>query len=167
VPLHELRHNRGFEGIDIAPPTTPYAGALVGISEKSLDKNRNIMGFVQPANDAPFAFSVAREGEFDVTDIAFLPAGDLIILERRFTVQSGVAMRLRRIAASAIKAGATVTPATLLEADMAYQIDNMEALTITRDEDGTPRLTLASDDNHSILQRNLLLEFRLVGAGRN
>ena len=51
----------------------------------------------------------------------------------------------------------------MLEADLLYQIDNMEGLAITTDPDGTPRLTIVSDDNHSILQRNLLLEFRLVG----
>ena len=37
------------------------------------------------------------------------------------------------------------------------------AMMFATDPDGTPRLTLISDDNLSILQRNLLLEFRLVG----
>ena len=50
----------------------------------------------------------------------------------------------------------------LLEADLAYQIDNMEALDVWQDAAGASRVTLMSDDNHSILQRNILLEFKLL-----
>jgi len=163
VDLRELRSNRGFETIAVAPDGLAYAGALVGISEKSLDRNRNIMGFVRHRDGSSFEFSVRRIGEFDITDGDFLPDGDMILLERRFNMSDGVAMRLRRIRGSDIEKGATVDGEILLEADLLYQIDNMEGLSVTIDPDGTPRLTLVSDDNHSILQRNLLLEFRLVG----
>ena len=163
VPLRELRQNRGFEGIARAPASFAVPGALVGVTEKSLDRAGNIMGFVQAQDGSSFEFSVLRRDGFDVTDIAFLPGGDLVLLERRFTVTTGVAMRLRRVAGSAIAKGATVDGEILLEADMRYQIDNMEGLAITVDPDGTPRLTIVSDDNHSILQRNLLIEFRLTG----
>lgn len=164
VPLYELRDNRGFEGIAYAPKTSPLKGGLVGISEKSLDKNKNIMGFVQDASGSSFEFSVKRKDEFDVTDLAFLPGGNLIILERRFNVSDGIGMRLRHIKTSDIIKGATVDGDTILLADFLYQIDNMEGLSITVDDDGIPRLTLVSDDNHSLLQRNLLLEFRLTGS---
>ena len=163
VPLYELRNNRGFEGIAIAPSTSNLEGSLVGISEKSLDKNRNIMGFVKSKTAQSFEFSVARKDEFDITDLAFLPIGNLIILERRFNVSDGIGMRLRHIKSEDIEPTATVDGPIILEADFLYQIDNMEGLAITADPDGTPRLTLVSDDNHSLLQRNLLLEFRLTG----
>lgn len=163
VPLHELRVNRGFETVAVAPAASPLAGSVVGVSEKSLDANRNIMAFVRRQDGSSFEFSVSRVGEFDITDGEFLPGGDLILLERRFNFTDGVAMRLRRISAGAIEEAATVDGEILLEADLFYQIDNMEGLSITIDPDGTPRLTIVSDDNHSILQRNLLLEFRLVG----
>lgn len=163
VPMRELRSNRGFETIAIAPATTAWPGALVGVAEESLDKNRNMMAFVRRTDGASFEFSVRRSDEFDATDGRFLPDGDLILLERRFNIVDGVAMRLRRISGKDIAPGATVDGEVLLTADMRYQIDNMEGLSITIDPDGTPRLTLVSDDNHSILQRNLLLEFRLVG----
>lgn len=167
VPLYELRDNRGFEGIAYAPVATPLNGGLVGISEKSLDKNKNIMAFVQDTNGSSFEFSVKRKDEFDVTDLAFLPSGNLIVLERRFNVSDGIGMRLRHINATDIKKGETVDGETILLADFLYQIDNMEGLSITIDDDGTPRLTIVSDDNHSLLQRNLLLEFRLTGALAN
>ena len=162
VPLHELRTNRGFEGIAYAPKASPIANALVGISEKSLDKAGNIMAFASLETGHSFEFSVARKDEFDITDIGFLENGDLVLLERRFNIKSGLAIRLRRVQGQDIKPGATIDGKELIYADMLYQIDNIEGLSITTDADGTPRLTLVSDDNHSLLQRNLLLEFRLI-----
>lgn len=162
VPLHELRRNRGFEGIALAPLDGHLAGALVGVSENSLDAAGNIMAFVRPTTGDPFEFSVAKRDDFYITDVDFLPDGNLILLERRFNVRDGVAMRLRLIDDAAIAARATVDGEILLEADMRFQIDNMEGLAITEDEDGVPRLTIVSDDNHSILQRNLLIEFRYL-----
>ena len=44
---------------------------------------------------------------------------------------------------------------------MAYQIDNMEGLDVWTRDDGALMVSMVSDDNHSILQRNLYLEFIL------
>ena len=57
--------------------------------------------------------------------------------------------------------GAVVDGPVLVEADMAYQIDNMEALDVWTRSDGRLIVSLMSDDNHSLLQRNLYLEFIL------
>jgi hypothetical protein len=82
-------------------------------------------------------------------------------------------MRIRRLAAADIRPGAVVDGEVLLEADMSYQIDNMEGLDVVSRPDGDMRVILVSDDNHSILERNLMLEFRLkddanrTGADRN
>jgi hypothetical protein len=51
----------------------------------------------------------------------------------------------------------------IFEANADDQIDNMEGLDAFRAPDGTIHLIMVSDDNHSILQRNLMLEFRLRG----
>ena len=45
---------------------------------------------------------------------------------------------------------------------MGYQIDNMEGLSVHRAADGALVLTLISDDNFSMLQRTLLLQFTLA-----
>jgi hypothetical protein len=63
---------------------------------------------------------------------------------------------------AALAPGATVDGATLIVADMAYQVDNMEGLSVHRDATGEIILTLVSDDNFSALQRTILLQFRLV-----
>jgi len=61
-----------------------------------------------------------------------------------------------------IAPGALVDGPQLIFADMGYQIDNMEGLSVHRTADGELILTLVSDDNFSALQRTILLQFRLV-----
>jgi hypothetical protein len=75
---------------------------------------------------------------------------------------SGIAIRLRRIAIADIAPGAIVDGPVVMSADMRYQIDNMEGLSIHRDPDGSTILTMISDDNFFFLQRTILLQFKLV-----
>ncbi len=108
-------------------------------------------------------FSVKSSDDFDVSDCALLAPGDLLLLERRFSPVRGIAIRIRRVALSNISAGAVVDGHSMMEADLAYQIDNMEGLSVHRNSAGEAILTLVSDDNFSIIQRNLLLQFAIVG----
>jgi hypothetical protein len=109
----------------------------------------------------PGMFTVKRIDSFDVSDAALVPGGDLLLLERKFSWMGGLFIRIRRISLGAIKPGAVVDGAAVLEADMGQEIDNMEGLSVHRDADGENVLTLVSDDNFSILQRTLLLQFTL------
>jgi hypothetical protein len=61
-----------------------------------------------------------------------------------------------------IKPGALVDGAVLIEADLGYEIDNMEGLSVHRNAGGETVLTLISDDNFSLIQRTLLLQFALT-----
>ena len=161
APARELRNNKGFETLALSPDAGPLAGARVAVTEKSLNKSGDIYAAVMEGPKKGIFF-VARNGAFDITDGDFLPNGDLLLLERRFNMADGIAMRLTLVKGADIEPGATVSGESLLEADMGYQIDNMEALDVWQDSDGATRVTLLSDDNHSILQRNLLLEFKLT-----
>jgi hypothetical protein len=62
---------------------------------------------------------------------------------------------------SRVVPGAVLDSPELIVADMAYQVDNMEGLSVHREADGTLVLTMVSDDNFSPLQRTLLLQFTL------
>lgn len=160
VPAWELRQNRGFETVTRAHPYGQHEGGLVLVSEKSLDKDGNIFAaIIEGPNKG--VFTVKRSGDFDITDGAFLPNGDLLLLERSFKVADGVKMRLRRIYGEAVAKGSVADGPVLFEADMAYQIDNMEAMDVWQRADGAVMVSLMSDDNHSLLQRNLYLEFIL------
>lgn len=160
IPSRELRTNGGIETLVAAPAESPLAGALVAVAERSIDGDGNLFAAVL---DGPWkgVFKVARHQPWAVTDGAFLPDGDLLLLERRFSYLGGVGMRLRRIEADAIKPGALVDGKVLIEADMGAEIDNMEGLDVLV-ENGETRIIIVSDDNGSFLQRNLMLEFRLV-----
>lgn len=160
VPASELRQNRGFETVTRADPNGQHEGGLVVVSEKSLDKDGNIFAAIIEGPHKGI-FTIKRSGDFDITDGKFLPDGDLLLLERSFTMAVGVKMRLRRIYGEEIAKGEVADGPILFAADMAYQIDNMEAMDVWQRPDGTVMVSLMSDDNHSILQRNLYLEFIL------
>ena len=160
--LAKLPHNKGLECLAMVPKPMPGAGTLIAIAERALDAAGQIRGFLIGGR-APGEFSLARSDDFDVSDCAILPSGDLAVLERRFSWATGVAIRIRRVPLPALRPGALVDGKALLFADMAYQIDNMEGLGVHRGKDGEVVLTLISDDNFSPLQRTLLLQFTLLG----
>ncbi|MFC5387697.1 esterase-like activity of phytase family protein [Aquamicrobium segne] len=160
IPSHELRSNRSFETLAFAPPTSPLEGALVVVTEKSLDPLGNIFAAILDGPQKGI-FTVRRSNGFDVTDGAFLDNGDLLLLERSYTLNRGLRMRLRRVTGSDMVKGALVDGPVLFQADMTYQIDNMEALDVWRRADGATMISIMSDDNQLILQRNLYLEFIL------
>jgi len=62
-----------------------------------------------------------------------------------------------------LKADALVDGRPMIEADLGYQIDNMEGIAVHRAGNGETIVSLVSDDNFSIIQRNLLLQFAIVG----
>ncbi|RVD60724.1 hypothetical protein EN828_01420 [Mesorhizobium sp. M2D.F.Ca.ET.185.01.1.1] len=160
VPARELRQNRGFETVTHANPYGQHEGALVVVSERSLDTSGNVYAAIIEGPHKG-VFTVKRNGDFDITDGAFLPDGDLLLLERSFSIARGVKMRLRRIYGESVEKGAVADGPVLMEADIGYQIDNMEGLDVWTRDDGALIVSLISDDNHSILQRNLYLEFIL------
>lgn len=161
IPTSEFRRNGGLEALATAPVNSPLKGALLAFSESSVDKNGNLFAAI---TSGPMAgvFAVKRDAPFNITDADFLPNGDLLLLERRFNIATGIGMRIRKIKGADIKVGALVDGEVLLDVGAGFQIDNMEGMSVTKDEAGQIYVTLISDDNHSFLQRNLLLEFKLI-----
>ncbi|TWF50327.1 hypothetical protein FHW37_106290 [Neorhizobium alkalisoli] len=161
IPRKELRRNAGMETVVASPQSSPLKGGIVVVGERSLDENGNLYAAIL---DGPLKgrFTVVRHDPFDATDGAFLPNGDLILLERRFSMLGGVGMRMRRIKAADIHPGAVVDGEMLIEADMGAEIDNMEGIDVVTGTDGAPHLILVSDDNGNFFQRNVMLEFRLL-----
>jgi hypothetical protein len=156
----DIRGNNGLESVAFAPPESPLAGHLVMVTEKGPTDRADHVGFI--VGPRPGSFTLARRDNFDVTDIAFLPNGDLLVLQRRFNWAQGVGMRILRVRAAEMVRGARLIGETLIEASLRQQIDNMEGLAVDQLPDGRTILTLISDDNHSILQRTLLLRFALT-----
>lgn len=158
-----MRRNQGFEAMTVMKGG-PHKGSIVALSERLYDSARNHTGWIQTGSGWD-TFHISNIGDFDLTDIASLDDGTFFILERRFRWLEGVKMRIRRFSADALKAGTTVDGETLIEADLEYQIDNMEGLALSRGPAGETILTLISDDNFNhFLQRTILLQFALKDA---
>ncbi len=163
VPLAmgKANRNEGVEALAVAPAEGPLGGAMVLITEATLDANGNMQAWIVGGPQAG-AFTVKRTYDFDVTDADFLPGGDLLILERRFNFATGVTMRIRRIAAGDLKKGAIVDGPVQIEANLAYEVDNMEGLSVRAGENGEAILDIISDDNQNrMLQRTILIRFAL------
>ena len=156
-----LQKNRGIEAIAVAPPKSKNSGAIVALSEQGFSESDDMIGWLIGGPN-PGKFTVKRKHNFDITDAAFLPDGDLLILERRFNLISGISMRIRQIAANTIRPSAVLDGIELIEANWGYQIDNMEALDIHCSNDGKVILTLMSDNNQSPVQRTILLRFEFI-----
>lgn len=151
--------NRGVEAL--APIRTgKLKGAMVAFSERLLDKNGNLRGWLI-GGPRPGAIALKRIGGFDITDAAPLPDGGIVVLERRFRYSEGVKMRIRRVSAKDLKPGALIVGEILLEASDSDNIDNMEGIAAHRSRGGETILTLISDDNFSALQRTLVMQFAL------
>lgn len=161
IPRYELRYNQGLETVARAPARGIQKGARIVIAERSIDPDGNIFAAILEGPEKG-VFKVRRSGDFDVTDGVFLENGDLLLLERRFSMLTGAAMRLRLIDGGTVRKGALVDGPVLMEADLAYRIDNMEALDVWTRADGETIVSLMSDDNQSFLQKTIYLEFRLA-----
>ncbi|MGE9007916.1 esterase-like activity of phytase family protein [Leptospira interrogans] len=157
----KLPFNKGLEALVMVPKGFALAGTLVAISERGLDADGNIMAFLI-GGKTPGQFSIRRTENFDVSDAVLLPSGQLLLLERKFSMLGGIGVRIRRIAPNSIALGAVIDGPTIFNADLGSEIDNLEGIDAHVTDEGDTVLTLISDDNFSMIQRNLLLQFTLV-----
>ena len=156
-----LRYNKGLEAIARFPAGTYAGGRIIAIAERSLDHRGNHLAWLMHGKSVK-RLTVKRREEFEITDAAAMPGGDLIILERSITLLGGPRFSLRRIKAKTIRPGAVLDGEVIIEADLRHTIDNMEGLALHRHDNGELRLTLISDDNFSVIQRTLILQFALT-----
>ncbi|MDE2376028.1 esterase-like activity of phytase family protein [Bradyrhizobium sp.] len=156
-----LPNNKGLEGLVVVPQGQPLAGTLIALSERGLDHDGNLLAFLI-GGPSPGQFSIRRTENFDISDAVLLPSGELLILERKFSWFTGVNIRIRAIALKSIAPNALVDGEAIFSADLGHEIDNMEGIDAHVTSEGETVLTLVSDDNFSLLQRTLLLQFTLV-----
>ena len=156
--LTDTRTNETLEAVCIAPPTSPIAGSTLLLTEGIIDDDGQHSAYLLGQNDkGPLSF--ISGGGTNPTDCAFMPNGDLLVLERGIALLA-FQMRLVRIPAAAVKAGAHMKGELLLHA-AGGDIDNMEGLAVHTAPDGSTRITIISDNNFNDWERNLLLEFSL------
>jgi hypothetical protein len=157
----KLHRNRSIEAVTMVRGGR-YRGTVLAFAERYQETAGTHTGWLWLGGRPEKLFLTATEG-YDITDVAGLRDGSVLVLERSFGWLSGVAMRLRMIGAGEIAPGRTAEGRVLLTADMSSDIDNMEALAVHETASGETVVTLMSDDNfNAYLQRNLLLQFTLA-----
>lgn len=155
--LEKLRNNRSLEAVCIAPPASPVAGSTLLITEGARTDD-GYAAFMLGNRDRG-ELSLARTEGLNPTDCAFLPDGDLLVLERGTSFLS-FTMQVRRIPAADVQPGNLLTGEVILTGG-GGDIDNMEGIAVHEGPDGDTRITLISDDNFNDWERSLLLEFSL------
>ena len=157
--LSDLRTNETLESLCIAPPASPIAGSTLLLTEEALDEDGNHRGWLLGNRDKG-AIAYTNSPVVNPTDSAFLPDGDLLVLERGVSMLSFV-MNLRRVPAAEVRPGNLMAGELLLSAT-GGSIDNMESLAVHTAPDGELRILIGSDNNFNDWQRTLLLEFALA-----
>ena len=100
---------------------------------------------------------IKGDAEFLPVGADFGPDGALYLLERDFT-GFGFRSRVRRFDITGPARGGA---GEILLQSRARQFDNLEGLSVWRDEAGRIRLTMVSDDNFLFVQRTELVEYVL------
>ena len=139
-------------------------GRLLAIAELVESETGNAAWIIEPGGAVAARLSYRPEAGFHPTGATTLANGDVIVLERRLTLLLGAAARLVLVPADVIVAGAVLEGVELARFVPPLAVDNFEAVAAAPDPDGGTLLFVLSDDNFSVLQRTLLLAFRLPAA---
>jgi len=157
----EIFHAPNNAGLEAT--TVLLDGRLLLLTENFQNPDGTVKGWIFENNRyAPVSY--ISKDEFLPTDLATLPDGDLLLVERQYRVLRGAVVRLRRIPGPDLKAGARLRGKEILLLAPPLEVDNFEGVAVGRDTTKGTFVYLVSDDNYSPLQRTLLLQFRLIEA---
>jgi len=157
-PPDELSGMPGNDGIEAL--ALLHDGRLLAISEGSPDERASV-AWVSNAAGWDVLTYIADKG-FRPTGAATLPDGDVVVLERFFTPRAGVRIKIKRIRAADIAAGAEITGTLLASFAPPMNIDNFEGIEAVESRDRSTHLYVISDDNFNRgEQRTLMMMFEL------
>lgn len=114
----------------------------------SMDSKAELLRYLAPAG-------------YKITDAALLPDGRILFLNRRVSVTDGISAKLTVASDPALMRGSILRGAELAHFEAPLTVDNMEALSVEKEDDRTV-VWIGSDDNYIPLQRTLLLKFALM-----
>ena len=154
VELDGLPKNAGVESLALLKN-----GSLFAIAE-GFPKIASTLAWVSNPNGWS-AMTYVLDSGFHPSGAATLPNGDVLVLERRFTLRDGVAARIRRITGISIQPGAELSSELLAEFRNPVTTDNFEGIAIRQNQKGQTMVYIISDDNFNPMQRTLLMMFEL------
>lgn len=149
----DLQENSSLEALAVGPDGTLYT-----IPERSGEWAKPFPVFVFRDGAWQEPLNLPRRGRYLVVGADFGPDGKLYVLERWFRGLLGFSSRVRRF---------DVTETELENEEEVLRTeagvhDNLEGIAVWRDESGSIRLTMISDDNHNFFQTTEIVEYRLT-----
>lgn len=107
----------------------------------------------------PFAY--VRKPGLRVTDATLLPRGDLLVLEHRYSIETGSVVRFVRVPRNLIAPNRRVEGQEMALMEPPLTTDNFEGVSVRRGVPGEALVYVMSDDNFNPLQRTILMMFAI------
>jgi hypothetical protein len=145
APAKALPNNGGIEALAVLS-----RDELLAIAEYEATPEGVLPAWLLPAAPSPnpaMDIAVLPKAPFAVTDAKLGPDGMLYVLERSFSRENGVAVRVRRASSAEAISGKRIAGEELAILGMSFVIDNFEAIAVRRSAEGKILLYLAADDN--------------------
>lgn len=154
--LANLPRNQGIESLAVLPD-----GRLFALAEGE-EK-----GGVHPAwlwQDGHWQrLTYAAAPGMDPSDMAVLPGGNVVVLERGFNLLFGFRSRLASLNLDEIRPGSQLQPQPLATLESPILSENFEGLAVMPLQAGGIRIFLVSDNNFNAAQQTILAVFDLSG----
>ncbi len=147
----------GNEGVEAAAVLSD--GRFLLLSEGGFSGDGDLQGWLGDGKRWA-ELTLAPTRAFKPTDLAVLPSGDVLLLERSVSLFGGFAARLSVITAATIAPGARLGSQQLAVIESPLPLDNFEGVATRAAPDGSTLIYILSDDNFNVMERTLLLEFR-------
>ena len=152
--LRRAPRNKGIEAM-----TELADGGLLAITE-GLETVGGIAAYLRQG-ETWSRLTYRRRGDFRPSGAARLPDGDVVVVERKFSVLGGLTARVLRLPTDAIRPNAVLAGEEIAVFGAPVLRDNFEGIAARRGESGETLIYLVSDDNFNAWQRTLLLMFAL------
>lgn len=158
--LMDAPRNGGLEGLTLLAD-----GRLLALAEQlpgsaGPDSRAAWFGTLQAGRIAWRATDYLPARGLEPTDIAGLPDGGALVLERQFSLFGGFTARLAHLPAAALRGQAPLAAETWLDLPPDAPAENWEGVAVARHA-GRLLVALVSDDNQSAFQQSLLLLYTM------
>ena len=154
--LNGLPTNAGVESLALL-----QNGSLFAIAE-GFPKISSTLNWISDPNGWS-TMTYLLNGGFHPSGAATLPNGDVLVLERRFTLRDGVAARIRQTKSTSIQPSAELSSTLLAKFRDPVTTDNFEGIARRKNHNEQTVIYIISDDNFNPMQRTLLMMFELKG----
>lgn len=153
--LKSLPANKGIEALALRPD-----GTLVAFAEATETADGQHRLYLRQGDEWTEK-RYRTDSFFSPSDAAALPNGDILVLDRGYSLAAGVRSRLIHVKSEDLLSSDIVEGAVLGDIEPPIGTDNFEGLAIRQAPDGRVYVYLISDDNFSPLQRTLLVQYEL------